>query len=277
MKKEMKRVRKKRLLLLIGLLIIAVGIFVWAFLFIPSVQFTLEQGWRSLTKEAGRTLGLKRRDEVPLEEKRIREEVILKKMEEASAQQDWRSLAPEYPRPKKIEAATDEERMKAIRNTPEFKELERELKEYLGKKEDQLLPEPPVPSIKEASKIEKMRDRAAEKIAERMLLVAKEKPLPEKVLDENLQLGIKGPLVSRKILERPSPPQVKVKVEAEIEMTIWVLPNGMVDRVIPALKGETELERIAGQYLKQWRFAPLPRDQAQSEQWGTIPIKFKLQ
>ena len=139
-----------------------------------------------------------------------------------------------------------------------------------------MLPEPPVPSIKEASKIEKLKDRGAEKIIER-LLVAKEKPLPEKALDENLQLGIKGSLVARKILERPPPPQVKVKVEAEIEMTLWVLPNGMVDRVIPALKGDAELERIAGQYLKQWRFAPLPRDQAQSEQWGTIPIKFKLQ
>jgi TonB family protein len=276
MKKEMKRARKKRLTFLIGLLTLAMGIFVWAFLFIPSVQFPLEQGWRVLTKEAGRFLGLKRRDDVPPEEKRIREEVILKKMEEASAQQDWRSLAPEYPRPKKIEATTDEERMKTLRNSPEFKGLERELKEYLRRKEDQLLPEPPVPSIKEASKIEKMKDRGAEKIIER-LLVAKEKPLPEKALDENLQLGIKGPLVTRKILERPPPPQVKVKVEAEIEMTLWVLPNGMVDRVIPALKGDAELERIASQYLKQWRFAPLPRDQAQSEQWGTIPIKFKLQ
>jgi hypothetical protein len=29
--------------------------------------------------------------------------------------------------------------------------------------------------------------------------------------------------------------------------------------------------------LKQWRFAPLSKDQPQVEQWGTIPIKFKLQ
>lgn len=276
MKKEIKRSPKKRLTFLVGLLIIAVGFLVWAFLFIPSMQFPFEQGWRALTKEAGRMLGLKKRDEVPPEEKRIREEVILKKMEEASAQQDWRSLAPEYPRLKKIDAATDEERIKALRSSPEFKELEKELKEYLRKREDQLLPEPPVPSIKEASKIENIKDRGAEKIIER-LLVAKEKPPVEKPLDENLKLGIKGPLAARKIIERPSPPQVKMKVEAEIEMTIWVLPNGMVDRVIPALKGDAELERIASQYLKQWRFAPLPIDQAQSEQWGMIPIKFKLQ
>ncbi len=276
MKKEMKRVRRKRLTFLIGLLIIAVGFFVWAFFFTPALQLHLEQRWRALNKEVRKILGMKKTDEVPPEEKRIREEVILKKMEEASAQQDWRSLAPEYPRPKKIEAATDEERMKALRNSPEFKELEREFKEYLRKKEDQLLPEPPIPSIKEASKIPKLKDRGAEKIIEK-LLVAKEKPSPEKALEENLQLGIKGPLAARKILERPPPPQERVKVEMEIEMTVWVLPNGMVDRVIPALKGDAELERIASQYLKQWRFAPLPRDQAQSEQWGTIPIKFKLQ
>ncbi len=272
----MKRVPPGRLTFLVSLLIIVVGVLVWAFLFIPSVQFPIEQGWRVLTREAGKILGLKKKDEVPTEEKKIREEVIFKKMEEAGAQQDWRSLAPEYPRPQKIEASTDEERMKALKNSPEFKELERELKEYLRKKEDQLLPDPPVPSIQEASKLGKIKDRGAEKIVER-LLVSKEKTTAEKALDENLKLGIRGPLATRKIIERPPPPQVKVKVEAEIEMTLWVLPNGMVDRAIPNLKGDAELERIASQYLKQWRFAPLQRDQPQVEQSGTIPIKFKLQ
>jgi TonB family protein len=91
-------------------------------------------------------------------------------------------------------------------------------------------------------------------------------------------LKIRGPLATRKILERPPPPQIKLKVEGEIELAFWVLPDGMVDRVVPTLKGgDTEMERIAIQYLKQWRFAPLPKDQPQVEQWGTIPIKFKLQ
>jgi TonB family protein len=68
-----------------------------------------------------------------------------------------------------------------------------------------------------------------------------------------------------------------MKVEAEIELTFWVLPNGTVDRIVPSVKGDTELERIGIQYLKQWRFAPLPKEQPQVEQWGTIPIKFRLQ
>ena len=88
---------------------------------------------------------------------------------------------------------------------------------------------------------------------------------------------MKGSLSTRKILERPNLPQVKVKVEAEIELTLYVLPNGIVDRVIPSVKGDAELERVAIKYLKQWRFVPLPKDQPQVEQWGTIPIKFKLQ
>ena len=66
-------------------------------------------------------------------------------------------------------------------------------------------------------------------------------------------------------------------MEAEIELTLWVLPTGTVDRVVPLVKGDAELEKIAVQYLKQWRFAPLPKDQPQVEQSGTIPIKFKLQ
>ncbi|MBM4348328.1 MAG: energy transducer TonB [Deltaproteobacteria bacterium] len=277
MKEDRKRFEKRRLTFLICLLIVGMVFFVSAFLSLPTLRLPFEVGWREFTGEARKVLGLKKRDEIPPEEKRIREEVILKKMDEANAQQDWRSLAPEYPtKPKNVEAATDEERMKTFRSSPEFKELEKEFKEYLKKKEDQLIPEPPVPSMKEASKMPMLKDRGEEKIIER-LLVTKEKPSLERALDENLQLGMKGPLVTRKILERPPPPQIKVKVEAEIEMTVWVLPNGMVDRVIPTLKGDAELERIASQYLKQWRFAPLPRDQSQSEQWGTLPIKFKLQ
>ncbi len=268
--------KMKGLFLLIGLLISGGLVSIGAFFFLSSQRIPLERGWRIVTQEIQQTLGLKPRYEVPSEEKRIREEIILKKMDEASAQQDWRSLAPEYPKPKKIEGATEEERMRTLRHTTEFQALEKELKDYLRKREDQLLPDPPMPSMKEASKIPKVKDGGEEKVIEKLMAV-KEKPSLERPLEENLRLGIRGALVSRKILERPPPPQVKVKVEAEVEMTLWVLPNGMVDRVLPTLKGDGELERIAIQYLKQWRFAPLPKDQPQVEQSGTIPLKFKLQ
>lgn len=216
------------------------------------------------------------KSEIPLEEKRIREDVILKKMREANSHQDWRPFAPEYPRSKKLEALTEEGRNKALKDSQEFKEMDKELKEYLKKKEDLFHLEPPIPSLKDENVPIQLKDKGAEKVIER-LLSTKERTSQEKPVEENLLLGIRGPLATRKILERPHPPQVKVKMEGEIELTFWVLPDGIVDRVFPTIKGDTELERIAIQYLKQWRFVPLPEDQPQVEQWGVIPIKFKLQ
>lgn len=251
------------------------GVLSWVFFFTTTIQSRLGWGWKILTKESRRILGWEK-SEIPPEEKRIREEVILKKMQEASANQDWRSLAPEYPQPKKLENPAGEERMKALKNSPEFNEMEKELKEYLKKKEDVFNPEPAIPSQKDTTDITRLKDKGAEKTIER-LLSTEERSSQEKPLEENLLLGIKGPLATRKILERPNPPSVKVKMEAEIELTLYVLPNGTVDRVIPSVKGDAELERIAIQYLKQWRFVALPKDRPQIEQSGIIPVRFKLQ
>jgi len=273
--KKRPTVSRKREFFFIAFFFILVGFLSWIFFFDPTFHDRLGQGWRSLTRESKRILGWEG-GEIPPEEKKIREEVVFKKMEEASAHQDWRTLATEYPRPKKSESPTLEAKLKALKNSPEFKEMDKEVKEYLKKKEDLFYPEPPTPSFQDATDLISLKDKGTEKVIER-LQRSKESNFQERPLEENLRLGMKGPLVSRKILEKPNPPPVKVKVEAEIELTIWVLPIGTVDRVIPSVKGDTELERIAVQYLKQWRFASLPRDQPQIEQWGTLPIKFKLQ
>jgi len=263
-----------------GFLLIG-GIFIFGtclasvFIFVPDAPVRLKEGWRSLTYESKRILGWERGLVAP-EEKRIREEVILKKMEEASAREDWRALAPEYPRTKKLESADAGEKLKALKNSSEFKEMDRELKEYLKKREDLFYPEAPTPALKDVVDLTSQKDKGAEKVIGR-LLKSLDGDTQERPLEENLRLGIRGALLRRKILERPGLPQVKLKVEAEIELTLWVLPNGTVDRVVPSVKGDAELERIAIQYLKQWRFAPLQKDQPQVEQSGTIPIKFKLQ
>jgi TonB family protein len=261
--------------LLITVFVLFMGLLSGLFFFNPTLRSRVEREWRTLMREGG-ILGW-RRGGIPFEEKRIREEVILKKMEEANTHQDWRSLASEYPRLKRMESLPEEERRKALENSEEFKEVERELKEYLNKREENLLNlEPPLPSLKDETNLAPTRDKAADRVIVD-LLSAKEKTSVEKPLEENLLLKIRGPLATRKILERPSPPQVKLKTEGEIELTFWVLPDGMVDRVVPTMKGDTELERIAIQYLKQWRFAPLPKEKPQVEQWGIVPIKFKLQ
>lgn len=274
MRKSSKKGRKITPFI-IAVSIVLIGFFSWFFFFTPAIQPRLGLGWKTLTRGSMRILGWEK-GEIPPEEKRIREEVILKKMEEANTDQDWRSLVPEYPRPKKLEPSKQDERTKNLKNSQEFKEMEKELKEYLKKKEGLFNLEPPIPSLKDAADITHLKDRAAEKVVER-LLGTKERAFQEKPLEENLLLGIKGPLATRKILERPNLPQVRVNIEAEIELTFYVLPNGIVDRVIPLVKGGAELERIAIQYLKQWRFVPLPKDQPQVEQWGSIPIKFRLQ
>jgi hypothetical protein len=264
--------RKRRLTpLFVAASIVLLGFLLWAFLFTPVFQ----PWWKILSRESRRLLGWGER-EIPPEERRIREEVILKKMEEANASNDWTSLAPEYPRPQKQGSGTEEERMKVLKNSPEFKETEKAVIEYLKRGEDLFTPETPIPSLNDATDLTRLKDKGTEKVIEG-LLGAQEKPSQARPLQENFQLGIKGPLATRKILERPDLPQVKVKVEAEIELTFWVLPNGIVDRAIPSVKGDTELERIAIQYLKQWRFASLPKDQPQVEEWGMIPIKFKFQ
>jgi TonB family protein len=274
MKKRSTR-NPKRSFLFIILFFILLGFLSWVFIFSTTSHIRLREGWEVLRYESKRLLGLEK-GLIPPEEKRIREEVILKKMEEASVREDWRRLAPEYPRAKKLESPNAEERLKALKNSSEVKEMDQELKEYLKKKEDLFYPEVPLPSVKDVPGFLPLKDKGTEKVIEK-LLSTKERIAQEKPLEENLRLGIKGALVNRKILERPNPPQVKVKLEAEIELTLWVLPSGTVDRVVPSVKGDTELERIAIQYLKQWRFAPLPKDQPQVEQWGTIPIKFRLQ
>jgi TonB family protein len=264
--------RGRRLpLFLIAVALAAAGIFVSILVFKPLIQPWL----KTLTAESKRVLGLERKAVFP-EEKRIREEVILKKMEEAGLQFDWRAIAPEYPKPRNLKGVPEKEKMKILKETPEFKEMDREVKEYARKKEDLFKADPPLPSAREGADFTQLSDKGTEKVIQK-LLGSKEKISPERAVEENLRLGIKGPVASRRILERPSVPPLKVRIETEIELTFWVLPDGMVDRAIPSVKGDAELERMAIQYLKQWRFAPLSRDQPQVEQWGTLPIKFKIQ
>jgi hypothetical protein len=265
-----------RVYISLGILFIIVWIAVLIIFEEPITKSILSYHWNRKIKEIRRILRLEK-PEIPPEEKRIREELILKKMEEINENQDLRSFIPEYPRPPKIEATTEEERLNLLRNSKEFQEMKDEFNQYLNKQEEILFEkEPPTPSSKDIIDLTNIRDRAAERIMDK-LLTSKEKVHQDLPLEENINLGIKGPLASRKILYKPSLPKVNIKTEVEIEMMLFVTPSGIVDRVIPSIRGDSELERVAIQYLKQWRFAPLGKDQPQVEQWGTIPLKFKLQ
>jgi TonB family protein len=87
---------------------------------------------------------------------------------------------------------------------------------------------------------------------------------------------IKGPASERQVLFQPPPPKVNVESESEIELRFWLLPNGSVSRVVPVKKSDPRLEALAINYLRQWRFTPLPSDAPPDEQWGIIPFKFRI-
>ena len=88
--------------------------------------------------------------------------------------------------------------------------------------------------------------------------------------------AIKGPAAERQVIFQPPPPSVIVEAESEIELRFWIFPNGAVGRVIPMKKSDPRLEALAINYLRHWRFTPLPSDTLQDEQWGIIPFKFRL-
>ena len=87
---------------------------------------------------------------------------------------------------------------------------------------------------------------------------------------------IKGPASERQVIFQPPPPSVTVESESEIELRFWILPNGAVGRVVPVQKSNSRLEALAINYLRHWRFTPLPSDATQEEQWGIIPFKFRI-
>jgi len=190
---------RKRTFFLIGLLLIFVLCLAYIFIFVPNLSVRLKDGWNALTHESKRILGWEK-GSIPPEEKRIREEVILKKMEETSAREDWRALAPEYPRTRKVESPNGEERLKVLKNSSEFKEMDQELKEYLKKREELFYPEAPTPSLKDAIDFTSRKDKGAEKVIGRLLKASEEDAL-EKPLEDNLRLGMRASLVRRKILD----------------------------------------------------------------------------
>jgi TonB family protein len=87
---------------------------------------------------------------------------------------------------------------------------------------------------------------------------------------------IKGPAADRRVIFQPPLPSVTVENEAEIELRFWILPNGTVSRVVPLKKSDPRLETLAINYLRNWRFNPLPPDVPSEEQWGVIPFKFRI-
>ena len=103
--------------------------------------------------------------------------------------------------------------------------------------------------------------------------IGRTKKTPKKQVS-NVRLGVEGPISERRILYRPPLPQVSTEQTVQIKLKFWVAPNGIVDQVIPVERGGAKLEAVAVNFLKKWRFEPLPAEEKQERQWGILTVKF---
>lgn len=88
--------------------------------------------------------------------------------------------------------------------------------------------------------------------------------------------GIEWKGKPRKTKYKPPLPKISSKVEGDVQIKFWVDRDGRVSQMIPMKKLDAELESIALDYLKKWRFESLPRGE-NFLQWGIITIKIRLE
>lgn len=95
------------------------------------------------------------------------------------------------------------------------------------------------------------------------------------------KFGIIGPAAKRRVLyfECPTYPEWAEKkgIESRVKLKFWVSPDGDVDEVVVEQRGYLQLDNLAVQSFKKWRFEPLSPQAKQVRQWGTIEMIFKLQ
>lgn len=68
-----------------------------------------------------------------------------------------------------------------------------------------------------------------------------------------------------------------VAKEIDVKLRFTILADGTVGRIIPIIKADTRLETAAINSLRQWRFEPLPPNQASAEQTAVIVFPFRLE
>jgi protein TonB len=68
-----------------------------------------------------------------------------------------------------------------------------------------------------------------------------------------------------------------VNKEIDIRLRFAILADGTVGTIFPLTKADTQLENAAINSLRQWKFEPLPKNQAQGEQTAVIVFPYRLQ
>jgi len=211
-----------------------------------------------------------------VDDRKRREDFLMSKLRELSLGESIDIPSPSFLVPQRKEKITPEERVRLLRNSPFFKYLERLFREspmpmgdYRGKTLSVGIGEMEIPRRRI------LEDKGTEHIIARIMTKIQSKKPSVRGMKKD-SIGIKGPAGKRKILYKPEIPAVKIDREGEVELKFWVLPDGSVGRVFSLLRGDAELEQIAINYIKQWRFNPLDEGGPTVEQWGTIAVKFRL-
>jgi TonB family protein len=201
---------------------------------------------------------------------------VRKKMEALSLGESLTVPSPDVPVPPIQKNASREERIRRMRSSPFYNEVARVFEEtrkpetnYEGMRFS--IDTSPHVLKKEKVEIESGTD----------VILNRLNPVTEETFQgggEEGNLAVSGPVARRELAYVPPIPEVDVTGETEFEIKFWVRPNGTVDRVAPLNRtGGVELERVATNYLRKWRFTPLSDNEPQVEEWGTVTITFRGQ
>ncbi len=134
----------------------------------------------------------------------------------------------------------------------------------------------PLPKIKTETKFHIKQPIIAESYkAGKEKITGKEPEL--KIREENLKLGLKGEVIDRKVNKKPKLPVTKIDVTTTVTLDFEVMPDGTIVNIRPQKRVDLNLERVAIDYLKKWKFSNLPTGAVQKNQKGTIIIKFELE
>jgi len=85
---------------------------------------------------------------------------------------------------------------------------------------------------------------------------------------------ITGEVALRKVTYRPPAPRPETSISGTVVLKFWVLPDGTIAKIVPIMRSDPEVERVASEYLQKWRFEAI--DESVGRQSGKIPIRFKI-
>jgi len=85
---------------------------------------------------------------------------------------------------------------------------------------------------------------------------------------------ISGEVAQRKVTYRPAAPRTTTMMNGTVHIKFWVDPDGTISKMVPIMRSNSDLERIAMDYLQKWRFEAV--DSSVGRQNGTIPIRFMI-